>query len=153
ASANVPLGAGQQLAIADIALAVAPSTGVVRGTARAASNNAPLASVTITVAGTPSRSAITDTNGNYEIVGGPAGSIQVAASKSGYIDVAGTGTLASGGVIVFSPSLYATGSSVPTQATVSGQVVAAASNAPLSGVAIKLNGTAKATSGADGKFS
>src|SRR5204863_4756757 len=80
ASANVPLGAGQQLVLADITLAVAPTTGVVRGTARAAANNAPLAGVTITLAGTPARTATTDVNGFYEIVSVPAGAVQVSAT-------------------------------------------------------------------------
>src|SRR5207244_5978336 len=101
----------------------------------------------------PPRRPTTDGGGCYELVGVPAGAMQVSASKSGYLDVAGSGTLASGGVIVFSPSLYTTGSSVPTQATVSGQVVAAGTNAPLGGVAVKLNGTTKTSTSADGKFS
>lgn len=153
ATTSVALGAGQQIVLADIALAVAPSTGVVRGIARAAAGNAPLAGVTIAIAGTPSRSALTGADGAYEIVGVPAGAIQVTASKSGFSDVTGTATLASGGVVVFSPSLYATGTSVPTQATVSGQVVNAAGGAPLASVAVKLNGTTRTTTGADGKFS
>ena len=153
AAANVALSAGQQLALADISLAITSSTGIVRGTVRAATNNAPIAGVTITIAGTPTRSATTDSNGFYEIVSVPSGAVQLTASATGYINAAGSGTMPSGGVIVFSPTLYTTGSSVPSQATVSGQVVVSGTGAPLGGVAVKLNGVTKATTSGDGRFS
>lgn len=152
ASSSVALAVGQQRQLADIALAVSPASGVIRGQIRKAADNTPLPDVLVGTNGSPSLTATTGIDGRYEIVNVPAASVQVTASKSGFIDAKGTATIAAGAALVFSPSLYATGTTPPTTGKFIGKVVAAGSGAALSGVSVKLDGTARATTAADGTF-
>jgi hypothetical protein len=144
-------GQTQDLGTLQLSKGAAATTGIVRGTVRDASNNQPLAGATVTVAGAPG--VVTDAAGAYQIVNVPAGAIVVQASRTSYASVSGSGDLAPGGVMIFSPSL-APGANNAT-ATLTGLATRASNNAPLQGVTIAVSGAsnAVATTGPDGRYS
>ncbi len=134
-----------------------PSGGI-QGTVRRASDNAPLAGVSIQVTGAFSAQALTDSSGNYRIdTGGAAGLITLSASLAGYEDVAAGAFLRPSSAITFSPRLYRPETTPPgtNAAGIIGLVLDAGSNQPLANVAITATfdtTTVNLTSNALGRF-
>jgi prenyltransferase beta subunit len=153
ASAAVTLAGGQQLQLADILLAVSATTGVIRGQITDGVARTALAGVVVTTSNSPALTATTGSDGGYEIVNVPPGTLQISAAKSGYLTASGSGTAVAGTSLLFSAALYANGTTPPTQGTVVGKVVAAGSQAPLANVSVTVNGAARAATAADGTFS
>lgn len=151
---NFTLQAGTTADLGVFSLMPAPTTGIIQGTVKDSTTNAPLAGVAITVTGNTTANAITQADGTYKLTGLTPGSITVSASKSGYDSAGGTGTIVAGSILLFSPSLKPAGTTTPTPAGVTGQVLDAATQAPLAGVTVTVGaGGPTTTSGADGRFS
>ena len=150
-SGSYTLLAGQSVNAGAIALKPVTGSGMVRGHIVDGVSNTPLASVTVALS--TGASTQTDANGNFQMVGLPAGTVTLTASLAGYTSVAGSGTVVLGQALFFSPSLYAVGATgVPTTGQISGQVVAMSSATPLAGVIILSNGVAIGSTAADGSF-
>ncbi len=136
----------------------AVTTVTVQGTVTQAANGTPIAGVTVTVKNTAAGTSYqTSTNaaGQYSIASVAAGAVVLAAEKAGWVSASGTANLPAGSTGVFSPALIDASSASATSVPVSGQVIDAATKAPLAGVAITIQGPSSqtsGTSGADGKF-
>ena len=159
-SNSIQLTAGQSLDIGSIALGQLPTMGIVRGQVTVAATGIPLSGVTVQLNGSATASTVTDANGLYEIVSVAPGSVTLSASLAGYTMANGTGNLLAGQTLVFSPALITSSVTAPTTGqftgvSVHGQVTAAATGAPLSGVTVQLSGstTASATTDANGLYS
>ncbi|PYR27430.1 MAG: hypothetical protein DMF98_06000, partial [Acidobacteria bacterium] len=128
------------------------TTGTVRGTVKDSATNQPIGNVLVATNG--GLSVLTDGTGNYQIVNVPPGTITVQASKSGYANAAASGSIAAGGVLLFSPVLVPSGQP-GAGATVAGTVIRASDNVPLAGVLVAVSGatTAGATTDAFGRYS
>lgn len=138
------------LSVGDLALSREASggNGTVRGTVTDAQTGQPLAGASVSVNGA---AVTTDAGGAYTITNVAPGDVVVQASRSGYVSVAGSGQLAAGGVLIFSPAL----TPLAAQETVlQGTATDAATNAHLAGVTISVTGasTAGATTDAQGKY-
>ncbi|MDP5241122.1 carboxypeptidase regulatory-like domain-containing protein [Uliginosibacterium sp. 31-16] len=141
---------GQKYDVGSIKLAPATSTGILNGVVTAQDTGLPLAGVTVSVSGAASQAATTDSSGRFEFSALTPGNISVSASLNGYTSATGTASVVAGQTLVFSPSLYAAGSPVPTTGKFSGQVIDAATNAVLDAVSVDVTGSATvrlATSG------
>ena len=148
------ISAGQtlDLGVLQMSKAQGATTGTVRGTVKDSTTNQPVGNVLVATNG--GLTALTDGTGNYQIVNVPPGTITVQASKSGYANAASSGSIATGGVLLFSPVL------VPSDqpgagATIAGTVIRASDNVPLAGVLVAVSGatTAGATTDAVGRYS
>lgn len=137
----------------------AVTTVTVQGTVTQEANGAPMAGVTVTVKNTAagtSYQASTDAAGKYSIASVAAGAVVLSADKAGWVSASGTAHLPAGSTGLFSPALIDASSAGATSVPVSGQVIDAATKAPLAGVVIAIQGPSSQTtgsSGADGKFS
>lgn len=152
-SLNFSLQAGTTVDLGVVKLPVAPTTGILKGVVKDGATGAALADVTVSVTGSANATAVTAVDGSYSLSGLTPGAVTVSASKNGYATVGGTGTIVAGSVLVFSPSLPLAGQSTGTTGSAIGQVVDAASLAPLAGVTVTIETTGKtAVSGADGRF-
>ncbi len=107
-----------------------------KGTVTAAATGMPLPGVSISVTGSTVAQATTDAQGTYQIIL-QSGTVTVTASLSGYDSVSAV-VAAVGQTVNFSPKLYAQGTSPPdaNTATITGVVLDAGTNQPLSTVAI-----------------
>ncbi|HWM43540.1 MAG TPA: carboxypeptidase regulatory-like domain-containing protein [Burkholderiales bacterium] len=152
ASASYTLFAGQTFDAGRIALTQVPATGIVRGRVTAATGGLPLPGVQISISGAAALSATTDLLGRFELPAVPPGAVTVSASLLGYQLASGSGTLAGGATLDFSPTLYTDAETAPTTGRFIGRVVVAGTGAPLPGVAVVLNGTPAGTSAGDGTF-
>jgi protocatechuate 3,4-dioxygenase beta subunit len=152
ASAAFTLFARQTLDAGRIALAQVATSGIVRGRVTAASGGLPLVGVQISLTGTATLSALTDLAGRFEFAAVPPGELTINASFAGYRSASGSASLAGGATLDFSPTLYTDAETAPTTGRFIGRLVVAGSGAPLSGVAVLLNGTGAGTSGDDGRF-
>ncbi len=133
-------------------LSGAQGEGIVTGSVTDAATGNPIANAHITVTGSAATSALTNALGAYRIVA-PTGNISVTASAPGYRDATGTATLTAGATLTFSPGLLTESASVPTQATLIGSIVDAASNQPLSDVSVVVAGsTVNAVTDGNGQF-
>lgn len=152
-AANFALQAGTTIDLGVFSLMPAPTTGIIQGTVQDSATGLPLAGVVITVTGSTTANTTTQADGTYKLTGLAPGSITVSASKSGYDSAGGTGTIVAGSILLFSPSLKLAGTTPPTPAGVTGQVLDATTQAPLVGVTITVGvGGPTTTSGADGRF-
>lgn len=135
------------------------TTASVAGKVTKASNGDALAGVAITASSRPggqSLTATTDALGVFSIEGIAAGSVTITAQKAGWITASGLAELPAGARGMFSPALMEAGSPAATSVPVGGQVVDAATKAPVQGVDIAISGPAgqaAATTGVDGRFS
>lgn len=110
------------------------TTGTIRGVVTDAITGQPLPGASITAGALLVK---TDSLGVYQLTNVPAGAVSVAADKSGYQSRTGSNTINAGDVWIFSPAMSTTGGGVsPTSAEVSGLVVDAGTNLPLTGVSI-----------------
>ncbi len=134
------------------------TTATVSGTVKDGAGQA-LAGVTITVTpvGGTALTATTNAQGSYTIGNVPAGTLTLSASKSGYVNASASATLAAGATGIFSPTLKSSNDPSVTQVTISGQVVAVDTKAPLPGVTVTIETsggpTVNATTDANGRFS
>jgi hypothetical protein len=132
------------------------TTGTVFGVIKDAASSQAISGVSISVNG--AASAVTDATGSYQVSNVPAGSMTLQASKLGYATVSGSGTVAAGGSVIFSPVMTVSagsGGGGGNAPTMQGVVLSAANNSPLAGVIISLSGsnTATATTNAQGQYS
>jgi len=139
---NVSAGQTLNLGVLQMSKSGGATTGTVRGTVKDSTTNKPIGNAFVATNG--GLSALTDGTGNYQIANVPPGTITVQASKSGYTNGAGSGSLSAGGVLVFSPSLVP-GSQSGAGATLLGTVNRAAAGAPLAGVSITVSGATSAS--------
>lgn len=148
ASLNAPVISTRATDVGTVRLRLSPTAAVLEGTVRDGATSAPIANAAVSVLG--AASTVTGSTGAYRIVGLTAGgTATITVSKAGYQTVTGTGPLVAGGVLVFSPSLYAGQS--PTTATVSGRVVDSQTDAGIAGASVAI-GTKSATADSNGAF-
>ena len=114
-----------------------PVTGIIKGTLTAAATGLPLSGVSVTVTGAYQGNAVTGTDGAFVIGNVSPGSVTISASKTGYEQVATTGTVVAGQVLFFNPQMK-TPVSVPLVGSVTGKVFDAATKQPLSGAFVAL---------------
>ncbi|MDB5889112.1 MAG: hypothetical protein JWM03_1984, partial [Rhodocyclales bacterium] len=148
------LSIGQKYDVGAFKLTALTTTGILKGVVTSKSTGSPLAGVTISISGSNAQTATTDSSGRFEFSALNPGSINVAATLSGYVAASGSATVVAGQTLVFSPLLYTTGSPVPTTGKFSGQIVDASSNVALDGVTVSLSGAASVqwTSSGGGVF-
>ena len=139
---NVSAGQILNLGVLQMSKSASATTGTVRGTVKDSTTNQPIGNALVATSG--GLSALTDGTGNYQIANVPPGTITVQASKSGYATAGGTGSLAAGGVFVFSPSLVP-GAQSGAGATLLGIVTRAPGGVPLAGVSISVSGATSAS--------
>ncbi|WP_162247687.1 carboxypeptidase regulatory-like domain-containing protein [Lysobacter sp. Root494] len=130
-----------------IALEKTALTAEVFGVVRTSSGGA-MANVVVS-AGTVS--SFTAADGSYTLKGLNAGAATVTFAASGYRTLDVPLTLEAGKRYQLSPTLYTSGQTVPTTATVRGSVVNAATGAALSGATVRI-GTVQVTTTATGTF-
>jgi carboxypeptidase family protein len=90
-------------------------------------------------------SAITDANGNYTLSNLPAGSIQLTASASGYLNTVLTAIITPGGTTTANFVL------ITTTGTIAGRVINASTGAGLAGVTVS-NGSSSGTTDSNGYY-
>lgn len=138
-------------------VAQAPNaTGRISGLVKDGSTGVPLAGVLLTVTGGASGAVVSLADGSYSLDGLTPGAITLTASKSGYTTVAGSGSVTAGGVLVFSPSLLASGQPTATTGGIAGQVRDIATGFTISGVTIAATvggATSKIITSSDGAYS
>ena len=129
----------------------------IKGTIVDAVSGLPLSGVSIDVTGSTTVSAITDALGDYQITGLNSGAHAIQVSLAGYDVVTVNANVAQNTVLVFSPSLYTT-NTTPVNANtsgVTGVVIDAGSNLPLTGVQVVVTfgtNSQTVTTGTDGRF-
>lgn len=120
--------------LGSIALTLNPTTGTVQGTVTNASTGAPISGAAITVSGPGAGSAVTATDGSYQLTGLNPGTYTLSAAKTGYGTVSDTGTVVAGGTLVFNVSLTST---PPVNTTeIKGVCVDASTGQPISGAVL-----------------
>lgn len=141
---TVNVTAGSIINIGTIGLSVNPTTGIIQGIVTDASNGQPLSGAIITVTGQATWTVATSTEGSYKITDITPGSVTVSASKTGYYEVLGTGTVTAGSTLIFSPSLSTT---PPTATTgdLKGTVIDSSTGFPIQGANISIAGTSYTT--------
>lgn len=148
---NFSLGAGTTADLGVFGLAVAPTSGLLKGVVKDGATGVPLADASVRVTGSASGATMTAADGSYLLSGLAPGPISITVAKTGYANVTASGAMVAGAALVFSPTLSLDGQPGETTATLFGQTVDAASQAPLAGVSITLGATVAVT-GADGRF-
>ena len=151
---TVTIIAGVATDMGTIRLSLAPSAGTVQGIVKDASTGLALSGVTITVTGDTTWTAATGPDGSYQITGIMPGAVSISASKTGYYTVSGTGTVAAGGTLIFSPSLSTTPPTVTT-GDLKGSVVDNSTGQPIQGATVFVTAARSytATTGIHGDFS
>jgi len=126
------------------------TTGMVRGTVSDATTGLPLAGASVGLSS--GQSATTDATGGYQISNVTPGILIVVANKSGYASAPGSGNVAVGGTLLFSPSLFPVTQSAG--AAIEGTVTDGTTHAPLAGATITVAGStqASATTDAQGRY-
>ncbi|MFZ6640832.1 carboxypeptidase regulatory-like domain-containing protein [Undibacterium sp. TC4M20W] len=152
-TATLTLAGGQTMDLGVLKLTKAgnAATGSISGVVVNAASGTPIAGATVSG---PGFSTATDASGAYQISSVAPGDIQLTVSKTGFKPVTNPVRISAGSNFVFSPSLSVE-TSVVTSSTVTGLVLDAGTNAPLSGVAIIATDSAgphTTTSDAQGKF-
>jgi hypothetical protein len=155
------LGAGDLMVFSPALAATSGSPDTssnLQGIVTSAATGQPLAGVMITVSGSNTLDATTDSQGEYKLTGLASGAITLTATLSGYDTVAAEANVYPRNSITFSPEMYLT-SSTPAgvnTAGITGIVMDAGSNAPLANTRIEANynGISETLqSGSDGRFS
>lgn len=137
ATATVELAAGASLNLGSLPLSFNPTKGAIKGTITTAADGQPLSGVTVTVAGSFTGQAITGADGSYLFPEVTPGSVTIAASKAGYYQAAGAGTIDAGGLQLFAPQLVLIPPQLTT-GTITGRVVDATTKQALGGVSLIL---------------
>jgi hypothetical protein len=152
-SRALTIGLGQRVDLGTVNLAAVPTVGIIKGRVTAVANGQPIAGVTVSVSGSLAASRTSDAQGLYEFAVVPPGTVTLSASRSGYVSVGGTASIAAGETLTFSPALAANNEPPqPSTGRLMGRIVAAGTGAPLSGVILQLNGASAGTSSAMGDF-
>lgn len=138
-SLTLDMLAGATVDAGSLPLAANPVTGTLKGLVTDADGGQPLSGVTVTVTGSYSGGVVTIETGSFELSQLPPGDVTVTASKPGYLEVTGAGTIVAGGVLIFNPQL-AIIPPQPTTGMVTGKLVDATTLEPLSGVAVVVEG-------------
>jgi hypothetical protein len=148
---NVSAGQTLNLGVLQMSKSAGAATGTVRGTVKDSTTNQPIANALVATSG--GLSGLTDGTGNYQIANVPPGAITVQATKSGYANAGGAGSLSAGGVFVFSPALVP-GAQTGAGAILLGIVTRSPDGVPLAGVSITVSGatSASAITDAQGSF-
>ncbi len=147
-TAAVSVTQGQTIALGTVSLSkgTTPTTGTVQGVFTRSDTGAALPGVTVSVLET-GQSAITSSDGRYQIPNVPAGDVVLQAAKSGYSTANAATSITAGGLAVFSSSL--TPVTAPATA-IEGVIKDAATDLPISGATISLSGATTATATTDG---
>lgn len=150
---TVTISAGAINNMGIIMLILAPTTGTVYGTIKDASTGLPLSDVTITVAGSTTWTAITASDGSYQITNIIIGTVTISAGKTGYYTATGTGVITAGVTLIFSPSLSTTPPTVTT-GDLKGMVQDNLTGQPINGATVTAAGvnTYTAAIGGMGEF-
>lgn len=127
------------------------------GTVTDGATGAALPGVAISVSGAATASAITDATGAYQITNLAAGEIALTAKLAGYDTVTAGAVISLIGNVRFSPTLYPNNTAPPSANTsgVTGLVLDAGTNAPLSGATVRAvfgTATQTLTTDAAGRF-
>lgn len=153
-SASFTLLAGTTAELGNVVLAVAPTTGLLKGVVRIAATGAPLADAMVSISGANVVHTVTAGDGSYTLPGLAPGAVSIIISKAGFASVNASASISAGTALVFSPALALPGAPAETVGTLLGQAIDAATLAPLPGVLATVSGAGKsALSGVDGKFS
>ncbi len=139
--------AGQLLQLGNVLLNQAPLSANLSGTVRNTAGT-PLADVLV---GVGTANATTNSAGYYRLVGLNPGPATISMTRSGYRALAIDTTLVAGTEHVFSPTLYATNATPPSDASLKGRLLDDQTNAPIAGATIS-SGSRTTLSGADGRF-
>jgi hypothetical protein len=125
------------------------TTGTLTGAVKEAASRHPLAGVKVTANTT--YSAVTAADGSYQISNVPPGAVSIVASLAGYADATGSATLATGGMLLFSPNL----SPQSASAGIQGIVIDGVTGAALAGVSVVASGASNASelTDAQGRYS
>lgn len=137
ATMTVPVTAGSIISVGTVSLYANPTTGIIRGIVTDSSNGQPLSGVAITSSGSFSGSATTGADGSFIFSNVTPGAVTLSAAKAGYGPVNGTGTVTAGGILFFNPQMT-TLPPQPSTGTVTGKVIDASDNQPVSGVYVEL---------------
>ena len=151
ALASVNIAAGAINNLGDIFLSANPTTGIIKGTVTDEANGQPLSGVTITLTGSFSGTTATGTDGMFIFTNVPTGSVTLAASKTGFDPVTGTGTITAGGILFFNIKMNTT-SPLPTTGNLTGKVYDGFTNKPIQGAAISVSGGASISADTQGIF-
>jgi hypothetical protein len=143
--------AGGTTNLGRITLALAEGTAALRGRVTDSTNAAPLPGVAVQLSGALSAQTQTNAQGEYELIGLPAGNYSIQLGLAGYQSLTQVADLPSRTVVTFSPALTPEGQTPPTDASAGGVVVKATDGTPLAGAQVRLNGQAVTTDG-DGRF-
>ena len=103
--------AGAFFNVGNVGLSTSPGSGIIMGTIWDADVNAPFSGVQVLVTGTGFYQAVTAADGTYRISGVTPGSVTVTTPytpKPNYYGAPFTGTLAPGGIMIYSPALSTT---------------------------------------------
>ncbi len=152
ASQSLVLKKGQFADVGTISLSVAPSAALISGVLTDSSTGEPIAGATITVTvNGRSVSAITNENGEYQLLSELGEATLTVASESHY-EVNANVELAAGSSVSFSPVLLLSSEEQPDNSAIYGSIADEANQA-LPGVEVSLLGSDKAViTDANGKF-
>jgi hypothetical protein len=154
ASLAVRTQASQITLAGNLMLAPSSQTGLVRGRVYQATDAAAVSGAVVSLAGTTSYSAVSNSTGAFDLGAVAVGSYTLTIQKSGYATVGGNATVAAGQTLVINQGLTQDGAFQDTSpGTVTGTVVNAKTGAPIAGAILSLGGSLSGTSGANGTFS
>lgn len=155
ASVSVTVSAGSFTNLGGIKLSAAVNTATLKGQIRDGVTGTPVVGVSISLTSggvaASTQSVLTDAQGVYQFAGVPAGAATIQLSKVGYDNISATAQLVAGAVVIYSPTMYAPGTT-PKSATLQGQVVDSITSISIASAVIKV-GTLTAISDASGNFS
>lgn len=139
--------AGVNTNIGDVRLLLGSASSGLQGTVRHGVTGEAIAGALVAIAG--GGTATTDGSGHYRITGALPGSFSVTVSRTGFDTVTAGGTLPTGVIVAFSPSLYPSGTT-PNAATLRGRVVSSATQTAVAGAQVRVGGLTTSTDGNGG---
>lgn len=149
-SSSINVGVGVNLDIGTVRLlkSAGSVTAIAQGTVRDAETGAPLSGVTVT---SGSLQTVTDSAGQYLLLGLAPGDVEILATKSGYESALLTSQVGPGGTLLFSPSLRA---GISLTFDLVGNVRDASTGLALADAAVSVEGTASgsALTGDSGEY-
>jgi sugar lactone lactonase YvrE len=148
----ITINAGANTVVGDINLSPGASSAILRGSISDGANGGSLAGATIEVTGTAITTVTSGPDGSYQLSSLSPGVVTINVFRAGYATLNTSATLIAGGVLAFSPTLYADGTSPPTEASLQGQVLDASTGNPIAGAQIASAGLTTITDAA-GQFS
>jgi streptogramin lyase len=140
--------AGQLLQLGNLDLQPAALSSTLSGTVRNTAGQ-PLADVLV---GVGTLNTTTNSAGFYRLVGLNPGPATISMTRSGYRPLAVDAVLLAGTEHVFSPTLYSTSVTPPSDATLRGRLLDSDTQAAIAGATVVV-GERSALSGSDGRFS